>query len=121
MCRFPGRRASAAPTSHGFPYTTALSNAGRGERDAGCVPNGTKYGVIQRIAAVVTFPVFDHRHHVPVGAAGFEDGSGQFPVGQLDVAVDVVDPPRSPRSSTSWMPRQWSSTCIHPRTLRPSP
>jgi hypothetical protein len=61
------------------------------ERDAGRVPDGAKERVIQRVTAVVTFSVFDHRHHIPIGAARFQEGSGQFPVGQLDIAVDVVD------------------------------
>ena len=42
----------------------------------------------------LAFAVFDHRHHVPVGAASLEDGRGQFTVVQLDVAVDVVDTAR---------------------------
>lgn len=41
----------------------------------------------------MTLPILDHRHHVPGGAAGFQDRSRQLTIGQLDIAIDVVGTP----------------------------
>ena len=53
-------------------------------------------------------------------AGRLEQQLGELRVGQLGAAADVVDLARPALlGSTSWMPRQWSSTCSQSRTLQP--
>ena len=63
-----------------------------GELDARGVAHRTEQGVIEAVAAIVALAVGDGYHHLPGGAAGRQNGGGEFAVGQLGAAVDVVDP-----------------------------
>jgi hypothetical protein len=45
----------------------------------------------RKMPPMVALAVCHLRHHVPARVAAFEQGSGQLNVGQLHVAVDVID------------------------------
>ena len=89
-----GRAVQWLPPRHGCRVPLHRGPQALGERNARRVAQTSQHRVVQRVAAVVPLPVLDRRHHVPADPAGVEDGRRQLPIGQLHVAIDMVDPAR---------------------------
>src|ERR1700722_12127352 len=91
-----GRAAQRLPpvAVRGVPLDGGLEAVG--ERRQRGVAHRAEQRVVEAVAAVVGLAVLDRHHVVPGRAELVEDGPGELAVGQLNVAVDVVDLARPP-------------------------